>query len=154
MRTTNDQKVSGLQKELRTRLYETALRIQSINAARQEQVKQAIDEICELIGFAKLTSVEEEKSLFPAFAITAPFMVTLLEQEKEKINEISEKLCINIEQWENSIATKEKQRMISLIQFSYNEWMVNFLFYLNKQQLLQIENDSEEKIKLVAVAAA
>ncbi len=65
-----------------------------------------------------------------------------------------EKLSINIEQWENSISAKEKLRLTRLIQFSFNDWMANLLQYLNKQQLLHIEAETEEVEPIAVVEAA
>ncbi|HLO80692.1 MAG TPA: hypothetical protein VK166_07025 [Chitinophagaceae bacterium] len=154
MRTTEENRIGGLQKELRTRLYETGLQVQVMNAGKQDQVRRTIDGICELIGFAKLTTIEEEKTLFPSLAISAPFMVSLLEQEQMRMHEISEKLCISIEQWENSISVREKQRLAIMIQFGYNDWMANLLQYLNKQQLLHISAETEAAETLLEVVAA
>jgi hypothetical protein len=154
MRTTEEKRIGGLQKELRTRLYEAGLQVQVMNAGNQDQVRRTIDGICELIGFAKLTTVEEEKILFPSLAISAPFMVSLLEQDQERLHDIGEKLCILIEQWENSISTREKQRLATLIQFGYNEWMATLLQYLNKQQLLYVEAEAETAETLLEVEAA
>lgn len=154
MKTTEEKRIGGLQKELRTRLYEMGLQVQVLNAGNQDRVRETMDGICELIGFAKLTTVEEERTLFPKLAIAAPFMVTLLEQEQERMIDSGEKLCIIIEQWENSISTKEKQRLTRLVQFGYNDWMANLLQYLNKQQLLQVETEAEEIEPLVVVEAA
>jgi hypothetical protein len=154
MKTTEEKRIGGLQKELRTRLYETGLRVQVMNAVNQEQARETIEGICELIGFANLTTVEEEKTLFPTLAISAPFIVTLLEQEQDRIHEISEKLCISIDQWENSISIKEKQKLTLMIQFGFNDWMAIIIQYLNKQQLLQVENETEMVEKLRVVEAA
>jgi hypothetical protein len=154
MRTTEEKRIEGLQKELRTRLFEMGLQVQVLHAGNQERVRVTMDGICELIGFAKLTTVEEERTLFPKLAISAPFMVTLLEQEQERMINSGEKLCIIIEQWENSISTKEKQRLTQLVQFGFNDWMANLLQYLNKQQLLQVEAESEEIEELQVVEAA
>jgi hypothetical protein len=154
MKTTEEKRIGGLQKELRTRLYEMGLQVQVLNAANQERVRDTMDGICELIGFAKLTTVEEERTLFPKLAISAPFMVTLLEQEQERMIECGEKVCIIIEQWENSISAKEKQRLTRLVQFGFNDWMANLLQYLNKQQLLHIEAESETVEELLVVEAA
>ncbi len=154
MRTTEEKRIGGLQKELRSRLYETGLRIQVLDAGNHEQVKETLDGICELIGFAKLTTVEEEKLLFPSLAISAPFMVSLFEQEQERMHEIGEKLCISIEQWENSLSTREKQRQIQLIRFGYNEWMANVMLYLNKRQMIQADENTEVSEKFLVVEAA
>jgi hypothetical protein len=154
MKTTEEKRIEGLQKELRTRLYEMGLQVQVLNAANQERVRDTMDGICELIGFAKLTTVEEERTLFPKLAISAPFMVTLLEQDQERMIECGEKVCIIIEQWENNISAKEKQRLTRLIQFGFNDWMANLLQYLNKQQLLHIEAESEKVEELLVVEAA
>lgn len=154
MRTTEEKKIGGLQKELRTRLFEMGLRVQVLNAGNQERVRETMDGICELIGFAKLTTIEEERILFPKLAISAPNMVTLLEQEQERMTDCGEKVCMIIEQWENSISAKEKQRLTRLVQFGFNNWMANLLQYLNKQQLLEVEAESEEVKPLVVVEAA
>ena len=74
MKTADEKRVLGLQKELRLRLYEMGLRIQLMN--EHDQVRETIDGICELIGFAKLTKKEEEKHLFPSLAILAAVPVT------------------------------------------------------------------------------
>lgn len=143
-----------MQKELRTRLYEMGLQVQVLQAGNQERVRETMDGICELIGFAKLTTIEEEKTLFPTLAISAPFMVTLLEHDQERIVGIGERLSINIEQWENSISTREKQKLTRLVQFGFNDWMANLLQYLNKQQLLEVEAESEEIEQPLVVEAA
>lgn len=155
MKTTDEKRTRGLQKELRKRLYEMGLRIQLLNAGNQEQVKELIDGICELIGFAKLTTVEDEKNLFPPLAISAPLMVSLLEQEQERIHEVAEKLCISIEHWENSFSTKEKSRYLINIRFGFHDWMTNLLQYLNKQELLrhELSDLSMEETEIGVVAA-
>jgi hypothetical protein len=154
MKTTEEKRIGGLQKELRTRLYEMGLQVQVLHAGNQDRVKNTIDGICELIGFAKLTTVEEERTLFPKLAISAPFMVTLLEQEQERMIDCGEKVCIVIEQWENSISAKERKRLTRLVQFGFNDWMANLLQYLNKQQLLHIEAETEAVEELLVVEAA
>jgi hypothetical protein len=154
MRKTEENRTLGLQKELRTRLYEMGLRVQVLNAGNHEQVRETLDGICELIGFAKLTTIEVEKSLFPALAVSAPMVVSLLEQEQDRMLEIAEKLCIQIEHWESSISTNEKQRLTLMIQFGFNNWMTSLLQYLNKHQLLQLETEKEAVQTLVVVEAA
>lgn len=154
MKTKEENRVGGLQKELRMKLYEMGLRIQLMNEGNQEQVRETIDGICELIGFSRLTKKEEEKNLFPSLAISAPFMVSLLEHEQERIIEMGEKLCIVIEQWENSFTARQQQYTIQQIQISFNDWMANLLQYLNKQQLLQTEIEEHKESKEFSVAAA
>jgi hypothetical protein len=154
MKTAEEKRVLGLQKELRLKLYEMGLRIQLMNERNQEQVKGTIDGICELIGFAKLTKKEEEKNLFPSLAISAPFMVSLLEQEQECILELGEKVCISIEQWENSFTGKQQQQSLQQIQLGFNDWMAKLLQYLNKQQLLQTSVEQQREKKSISVAAA
>jgi len=154
MKTTEEKRVLGRQKELRLRLYEMGLRIQLMNERNQEQVRETIDGICELIGFAKLTKKEEEKHLFPSLAISAPFMVSLLEQEQDHILELGEKVCISVEQWENSFTGRQQQQSIQQIQLGYNDWMANLLQYLNKQQLLHTTAEEQREKKPLTVVAA
>jgi hypothetical protein len=154
MKTAEENRVLGLQKELRLRLYEMGLQIQLMNERNQEQVRETIDGICELIGFAKLTKKEEEKNLFPSLAISAPFMVSLLEQDQDRILELGEKISIVVEQWENSVTVKQQQHSIQQIQLGFNDWMASLLQYLNKQQLLQTGVEEQRAKKPLAVAAA
>jgi hypothetical protein len=154
MKKAEENRVLALQKELRLRLYEMGLRIQLMNERNQEQVRETIDGICELIGFAKLTKKEEEKSLFPSLVISAPFMVSLLEQEQERILGLGEKISIGVEQWENSVTSKQQQSSIHKIQLGFNDWMASLLLYLNKQQLLQAGVEEQRAKKTLVVAAA
>ena len=154
MKTVEENRVLGLQKDLRLRLYEMGLRIQLMNERNREQVRETIEGICELIGFAKLTKKEEEKNLFPSLAISAPFMVSLLEQEQDRILELGEKISIVVEQWENSITGKQQLSCIQQIQLGFNDWMANLLQYLNKQQLLQAGVEEQRAKKPLVVAAA
>jgi hypothetical protein len=154
MKTAEEKRVLGLQKELRLRLYEMGLRIQLMNERNQEQVRETIDGICELIGFAKLTKKEEERNLFPSLAISAPFMVSLLEQEQDRMLDLGEKICIYIEHWENSFTGKQQEDSIQQIQLGFNDWMANLLQYLNKQQLLQKGVEEQREKNSIAVAAA
>ena len=154
MKTAEERKVLGLQKELRLKLYEMGLRIQLMNERNQEQVKQTIDGICELIGFARLTKKEEEKNLFPSLAISAPFMVSLLEQDQQHILELGEKVCIAIEQWENSFTGRQQQLGLQQVRFGFNDWMANMLQYLNKQDILFSSVEEQQEKKSLKVAAA
>ena len=130
------------------------LRIQLMNERNQEQVRETIDGICELIGFAKLTKKEEEKHVFPSLAISAPFMVSLLEQEQDRVLELGEKLFVSIEQWENSFTGRQQERSVQQIQLVFNDWMANLLQYLNKQQLLHTSVEDQREKKTVTVVAA
>lgn len=153
MITTDEQKMNRLQRSLRTDLYETGLQVQVMNNSNHRQVKETFERINALIGLAKLTTVEEEKIFFPSLAITAPFMVTLLEQEKEKINLQVEKLGSLMDEWDESFSNNEKVRLGMKVQFAFNDWMANLLHYMNKQQLLlhqEFEVETEEKSMVVA----
>ncbi len=154
MNTTEEQKMTGLQRMLRTKLYETGLRAQVMNISNQGQVKETFDGINELTGLARLTAVHEEKTLFPSLAITAPFMVSLLEQELEKINLLLEKLNVLMDHWEHSFSIHEKSKLVQKVQFAFNDWMAQQLQYMNKLELLgQDSAKTEVEDNLMIVAA-
>lgn len=153
MTTRDDQKMNGLQRALRVDLYETGLQVQVMNNSNHRQAKEIFDRINALIGLAKLTHVEEEKIFFPSLAITAPFIVTLLEQEKEKINLQVDRLSLLMDEWEESFSPNEKAGLSLQVQFAFNDWMAYLLQYMNKQQML-IHQASEVKLKEKAVVVA
>ncbi len=141
-----------LQHELRTRLFETGLRVLQMKS--EKVVRETLDQIGGLIGFTALSALEDEKHVFPALAAQAPFMVSLLEQEQDKNRKLSERLCQATELHEESISGEEKKMNLKMIRLSFNDWMTQVLNYLNKQQLVMQEmNDGvlveEEELVLV-----
>jgi hypothetical protein len=122
------------------------------------QVKETMEGICELIGFAKLTTVEESRNLFPTLAISAPFMVNLLEQEQEKLDLQAERICEVMDLWEDSLSNSERRKLGMEMMQLFNQWTVEILQYLNRQQsvaetLVATEEEAQEKVKFLVAAA-
>jgi len=157
MRTT-EHRTGNLQKALRTKVFETGLQMQAINMGNVVEAKDTIDRICELIGFAKLTTVEETKNVFPMLAITAPFMVNLLEQEQEKLDQQAERICEAMDSWEESLSLGQKRKLGKEMALLFNDWITNLLQYLNRQQTIldsiTVDGDEENAAEKLLVVAA
>ena len=144
MRTLDRKRAKVSQHQLRTRLFETGLLVQELG--HETDAKETIDEINTVIGLTALNTLADGKNVFPAIVAIAPHMVSLLEQEQEKSQMLSEKLCTAIEHFEEGFSEDEKRIDFKLIRFTFNDWMAQVLSYLNKLELVVqelIEEDVE-----------
>ena len=153
MRTTDWKKARALQHQLRTGLFETGLLVQQLG--NETDARKTIDEINSVIGLTALTALEDGKNIFPAIVAVGPHMVSLLEQEQEKIQELSERLCTAIENLEEGFSQSEKRMELNVTRHVFHDWMTQVLSYLNKLELvmegLKEEDVVAERKVLVAV---
>ena len=65
MKGRTDNRINGLHKELRNRMYAAGLQSEIMHEGNNEGAKKFLDGLKELVGFAALVVMEEERVFFP-----------------------------------------------------------------------------------------
>jgi len=156
MKGRTDNRINGLHKELRNRMYAAGLQSEIMHERNNEGAKKFLDGLKELVGFAALVVMEEERSFFPGIISVAPFMVPLLEQEHAKMDELGEKICILADDYEEAYADSERMNTMMSVIIAYHEWMAFMMQHLLKEEMIMRQVNTEETTekKLFTLVAA
>jgi hypothetical protein len=147
MKRKGENKINGLHKDLRTRMFEKGLQAQMIDGMEMKQVKKFMEGVRELVGFSRLVLIEEEKSFFPGIISVAPFMIPLLEQEHTKVEELGERICVLADDFEEAYADSEKMNAIMLLQSAFYEWMAFTMQHLVREELIMKQAMTQESVQ-------
>ena len=77
--------INRVHKGLRTWLFELGIRVQQTDFLQVEEGRQTIAELRKLINVLDRKSTIEDEHVYPVLVMQAPFAVTLLEMEKQKV---------------------------------------------------------------------
>ncbi len=137
-------------------MFETGLQAQMIEEGNREQMGNFLEGLKELVGYSALVVMEEERSFFPGIISVAPFMIPLLEQEHAKVEELGERICILVDEFEEAYADSERMNILVQTRTAYHEWMAFVMQHLVREEMIMNQVMTEEPVqeRVLALVAA
>jgi len=128
--------INRVHKGLRVWLFEAGTRAQQTDFTNIEEGRKTVLELQHLLKALGRKSLMEEQHFLPALALQAPFVLSLVEEEKNQVKDLSARLSRCLQNYLQP-GTSGHYRSVGLsIQETYMEFLSFMLIYMNRQESL------------------
>lgn len=128
--------INRIHKGLRTWLFEAGITIQETDFSSTKEGMRSVTLLKKVLNVTDRKSAIDETHVLPVLVLHAPYMVSLMDAEIQRMNEISERLSGYISNYlEPGTATYHTATGFS-IQQVYSEFMGSVLIYMNRMETL------------------
>jgi hypothetical protein len=128
--------INRVHKGLRVWLFEAGTMAQQTDFTNTDEGKKTVFELQQLLKALGWKSLLEEKYFLPALALQAPYALSLVEEEKNQVKDLSSRLARCLQHYLQP-GTNGHYRSAGLsIQETYMEFLSFILIYMNRQESL------------------
>jgi hypothetical protein len=128
--------INRIHKGLRTWLFETGIRIQETDFSSTQEGMKSVTLLKKVLNVTDRKSTIDETHVLPVLVLHAPYMVSLMDAEIQRVNGISERLSGYISNYMQPGTETYHTATGFSIQQVYSEFMGSVLIYMNRLETL------------------
>jgi hypothetical protein len=128
--------INQVYKGLKVWLFETGTRVQQTDFTNVSEGQQMVKELQDLLKSLERKAFLEDQYFLPALALTAPYVVSIVEEEKRQVKDLSSRLNKKLEQYLLPGTTGHYSSTGHFIQQAFIEFLSYILMYMNRQESL------------------
>jgi hypothetical protein len=128
--------INRVHKGLRVWLFETGTLVQQTDFSNPSEGRKTVLELQQLLKALVKKSLLEEQYFLPALALQAPYVLTLVEEEKNQVKEHFCRLARCLQNYLQPGTSGHYQLTGLSIQQTYMEFLSFMLIYMNRQESL------------------
>lgn len=128
--------INQVHKGLKVWLFETGTKIQQTDFSNVSEGQQMIKELQDLLKSLDRKAFLETQYFLPALALTAPYVVSIVEEETRQLKDLSSRLNKKLEHYLLPGTDGHYSSAGQLIQQAFIEFLSFMLMYMNRQESL------------------
>jgi hypothetical protein len=128
--------INRVHKGLRVWLFEMGTMAQQTDFSNTEEGRKTVSELQQILKAFGRKSLLEEQYFLPALALQAPYVLSLVEEEKKQVKELSARLARCLQNYVQPGTSGHYQLAGLSIQQTYMEFLSFMLIYMNRQESL------------------
>lgn len=128
--------INRIHKGLRTWLFEAGITIQETDFSSTQEGMKSVTLLKKVLNVTDRKSAIDKTHVLPVLVLHAPYLVSLMDAEIQRVNEISERLSGHISNYLQPGTASYHSAAGFSIQQVYSEFMGSVLIYMNRMETL------------------